>query len=62
MEIKNLEQLKGELFEMENRMRTMEWDYQHNQINPFKKLQFEVMLKEKNRIIEEINIQESVNQ
>jgi len=51
----SLEQLKEQLYKMENHMRTLEWDYKHQQINPFKKQQFEAMLKEKQQLISKIN-------
>ncbi len=55
----NLEQLKEKLYQMENHMRTLEWDYHREQINPFKKQQFEAMLKEKAQLIEQIRLLEN---
>ncbi len=60
-ETETLEQLKEKLYQMENHMRTLEWDYQHQQINPFKKQQFEALLKEKKQLIEKIKQLENKN-
>lgn len=46
-----LEQLKEELYQLENKMRTLEWDYKREQINPYKKQVFENTLKEKEQLI-----------
>lgn len=49
-----LEQLKENLYEMENKMITLEWDYKREQINPYKKQVFEAMLKEKEQLVSRI--------
>lgn len=54
MPSETLVQLKEELYEMENQMRTLEWDYRREQINPYKRQLFEAMLKEKNKLVEKI--------
>jgi len=58
----NLEELKGRLYEKENKMRPLEWDYNRNQINPFKKQQFEVWLKEKEELVSQIKLLENVEE
>lgn len=50
-ETEPLEQLREELYQLENKMRTLEWDYKREQINPYKKLVFEAALKEKEQLI-----------
>lgn len=55
MSEENLEQLKEELFAMENKMRTLEWDYKREQINPYKKQLFEAMIKEKEELVRKIS-------
>ena len=47
---------------MENKMRTLEWDYRREQINPYKKQQFEAMLKEKHELVRQINALESADE
>ena len=49
-----LDELREQLYEMENKMRTLEWDYKREQINPYKKQQFEQMLKEKEELMSKI--------
>ncbi|MBR9683240.1 DUF342 domain-containing protein [Candidatus Woesearchaeota archaeon] len=53
-ETEELKQLKEELFQLENKMRTLEWDYTREQINPYKKQVFEGMLKEKDQLVSKI--------
>ena len=57
-----LAELKEKLYEMENKMRTLEWDYKREQINPFKKQLFETMLKEKEELITEIESLENADE
>jgi hypothetical protein len=54
-ETETLGQLKEELCKMEDSMRTLEWDYKREQINPYKKQVFEAMLKEKEQLVSKIN-------
>jgi len=53
-ETETLKELKEELFQLENKMRTLEWDYNREQINPYKKQVFEGMLKEKEELVSKI--------
>ncbi|MBT4650999.1 hypothetical protein HOC13_00570 [Candidatus Woesearchaeota archaeon] len=53
--------LKEQLYEMEQKMRTMSWDYQQDQLHPFKKQQFEQLLKDKETLIEQITNLENVD-
>lgn len=58
-ETETLEQLKEKLYEMENKMRILEWDYKREQINPYKKQVFESMLKEKEGLTTRIKLLEN---
>ena len=49
-----LDKLKEELYQLENKMRTLEWDYKRAQINPYKKQVFENTLKEKEQLVTKI--------
>jgi cell division protein ZapA (FtsZ GTPase activity inhibitor) len=59
-ETETIEQMREELFQLENRMRTLEWDYNREQINPYKKQVFENMLKEKEQLVNKINSLENI--
>lgn len=56
-----LKQLKEELFQLENKMRILEWDYNREQINPYKKQVFEAMLKEKEQLVSKIDSLENTD-
>lgn len=56
-----LKQLKEELYQLENKMRILEWDYKREQINPYKKQVFENTLKEKEQLIIRIKQLENFN-
>ena len=56
-----IEQLKEELFQLENKMRTLEWDYNREQINPYKKQVFENLLKEKEQLVNKIQSLENID-
>lgn len=58
-ETEPLEQLKEELYQLENKTRTLEWDYKREQINPYKKQVFEAVLKEKEKLIAKIKLLEN---
>jgi len=53
-ENEELQQLKEELYQLENKMRTLEWDYNRAQINPYKKQVFEGLRKEKEQLVSKI--------
>ncbi|MFH1682263.1 MAG: hypothetical protein ABIA37_00550 [Candidatus Woesearchaeota archaeon] len=62
MSEETITQLKEELFAMENKMRTLEWDYKREQINPYKKQLFEVMIKEKEELVRKITSLETTDE
>ncbi|NQV08639.1 hypothetical protein HQ529_02165 [Candidatus Woesearchaeota archaeon] len=45
-----LEQIKERMTQMRDRLKVLEWDDQHKQINPYKKMELESMKKEYNEL------------
>ena len=62
VETEELKQLKEDFFQLENKMRTLEWDYNRAQINPYKKQVFEGMLKEKEQLVNKIQQLENIEE
>ncbi len=48
------DEVKDKIFALDQRMRTLAWDAEHNQINPAKKVQYEKMKGEREQLTKQL--------